>query len=273
LVERLANSFSPRNLALLTSLALVLFVVAKLGTKLVFVHPLVTPVWIPAGIAFAAFMLFGYRVWPAVFVGSFLSHIIALGPVNVSFGIPFAATLEGLLGSYFVHKYANGLKAFERAEDVFRFVSLACICAPAIGATLGIAVMGFSGRAHLGFIWGTWWLAHGIGILLVAPFLILLVSATRYPPTSRELAELTLLLVGLIFLCLLVFGPLSASLNRNQVIQAWLCIPFLTWAAFRFRPLEAAGTTLILFGSAIWGTLHGYGSFVAKSLRNCPAFS
>jgi hypothetical protein len=30
--------------------------------------------------------------------------------------------------------------------------------------------------------------------------------------------------------------------------------------------LEAAGTTLILFGSAIWGTLHGYGSFVAKNL-------
>jgi integral membrane sensor domain MASE1 len=174
--------------------------------------------------------------------------------------------MEGLLGSYFVNKYANGLKAFERAEDVFRFVSLACICAPAIGATLGIAVMGFSGRAHLGFIWGTWWLAHGIGILLVAPFLILLVSATCYSPTPRELAELTLLLLGLIFLCLLVFGPLSASLNRNQVIQVWLCIPFLTWAAFRFRPLEAAGTTLILFGSAIWGTLHGYGSFVAKNL-------
>jgi integral membrane sensor domain MASE1 len=186
--------------------------------------------------------------------------------VNVSFGIPLAATFEGLLGSYLVNKYAHGLKAFETVEDVFRFVSIACICAPAIGATLGIAVVGFSGRANLGFIWGTWWLAHSTGILLLAPFLTLLFSATFYPSTPRELTELTILLAGLMCLCLLVFGPLSASLNTNQVVQAWLCVPFLTWAAFRFRPLEAAGTTLILFGSAIWGTLHGYGSFVAKNL-------
>jgi two-component system NtrC family sensor kinase len=45
-----------------------------------------------------------------------------------------------------------------------------------------------------------------------------------------------------------------------------LCVPFLMWAAFRFCPLEAAGATLILFGSAIWGTLHGYGTFVSKNL-------
>jgi len=77
---------------------------------------------------------------------------------------------------------------------------------------------------------------------------------------------LTVLLLGLIFVCLLVFSPLSLWLNKNHVVQAWLCLPFLVWAGFRFCPLEAAGTTLILFGSAIWGTLHGYGSFVAEDL-------
>jgi hypothetical protein len=81
-----------------------------------------------------------------------------------------------------------------------------------------------------------------------------------------ELRELTTLLFGLMFVCLLVFGPLSQSLNKDQVVQVWLCVPFLIWAAFRFCPLEAAGTTIILFGSAIWGTLHGYGSFVAGNL-------
>jgi hypothetical protein len=65
---------------------------------------------------------------------------------------------------------------------------------------------------------------------------------------------------------LLVFGPLSRSLNKDQIVQVWVCVPFLIWAAFRFCPLEAAGTTLILFGTAIWGTLHGYGSFVARNL-------
>jgi hypothetical protein len=65
---------------------------------------------------------------------------------------------------------------------------------------------------------------------------------------------------------LLVFGPLSLSWNKDQIVRAWLCIPFLIWAGFRFCPLEAAGTTLILFGSSIWGTVHGYGSFVSRNL-------
>jgi hypothetical protein len=41
--------------------------------------------------------------------------------------------------------------------------------------------------------------------------------------------------------------------------------PFLVWAAFRFCPLEAAGATFILFVSAIWGTMHGYGQFVSNN--------
>jgi MASE1 len=94
----------------------------------------------------------------------------------------------------------------------------------------------------------------------------LVFRSSHHELDGGELRELTLLLVGLIFVCLLVFGPLSLSLNKDQVVQVWVCVPFLIWAAFRFCPLEAAGTTLILFGTAIWGTLHGYGSFVAKNL-------
>jgi integral membrane sensor domain MASE1 len=109
-------------------------------------------------------------------------------------------------------------------------------------------------------------LAHGIGNLLIAPFLILLLRGSHHRLDLLEFGELTILLLGLIFVCLLVFSPLSLSLNKNNVIQVWLCVPFLIWAAFRFCPLEAAGTTLILFSSAIWGTLHGYGSFVAGNL-------
>jgi integral membrane sensor domain MASE1 len=112
----------------------------------------------------------------------------------------------------------------------------------------------------------SWWLSHGIGALVVAPFLILLFGTSHHRLNLREFGELLILLLGLIFVCLLVFGPLSLSLNKNQIVRAWLCVPFLIWAAFRFCPLEAAGTTLILFGSAIWGTLHGYGSFIAKDL-------
>jgi integral membrane sensor domain MASE1 len=262
------NSFSPRNLALFAFLTLFYFVSARLGMRLALVQPYATPVWLPAGGAIVALLLFGYRMWPAVFVGSFLGHVTTLGLVSTSFLIPVGATLEGLAGAYLVNKFAHGVRAFDTAKDVFLFVLFACICAPSINVAVGIAVNYFSGRANLtdsALVVFTWWLSHGIGVLVVAPFLILLYRSSHHRMNLFEFGELTVLLLGLILVCLLVFGPLSLSLNKNQIVRAWLCVPFLIWAGFRFCPLEAAGTTLILFGSAIWGTLHGYGSFMSNN--------
>ena len=237
--------------------------------RLALVQPYATPIWFPAGGAIVAFILFGYRVWPAVLLGSFLGHVSTLGLVTLSFVVPIGATIEGLIGAYLVNEFADGADAFDTAKGVFRFVLFACVCAPSLNAIVAVGInysRGHAGLAASAYPVLTWWLAHGIGILLVAPFLILLLRASHHRMNLREFAEMTILLVGLLFVCLLVFGPLSLTWNSNQVIRAWLCVPFLIWAAFRFCPLEAAGTNMILFGTAIWGTLHGYGSFVSKDL-------
>jgi integral membrane sensor domain MASE1 len=178
-------------------------------------------------------------------------------------------TLQGLAGAYLVNKFAKGAKAFDTAKGVILFVLLTCVCASLINPIFNVGMdylRGSVGLSDVGFRWLTSWLAHGIGSLLIAPFLILLLRGSHHRLDLLEFGELTVLILGLIFVCLLVFSPLSLSLNKNNVIRVWLCVPFLIWAAFRFCPLEAAGTMLILFSSAIWGTLHGYGSFVAGNL-------
>jgi len=269
LAKRLIDSVSLKDAALFALLTLAFFVSTRVGLKLALVQPFATPIWLPAGGAIAAFVVFGYRVWPAVLLGSFLGHVSSIGVVGASFVVPLGATLEGLAGAYLVNKFAHGVKAFETARDVFRFAFFTCICAPAINAAIGIAVNFFGGHGSLAnssLLVLSWWLSHGIGALVLAPFFILLFGAPHHRLDLPEFGELIVLLLGLFFVCLLVFGPLSVSLNKHQVVRVWVCVPFLLWAAFRFCPLEAAGTTLILFGSAIWGTLHGHGSFVSKNL-------
>jgi integral membrane sensor domain MASE1 len=267
-VQKPADTFSPKNIALLALLTLAYFLSARLGVRLAFVQPYSTPIWLPAGGAIVAFLLFGYRVWPAVFVGSLLGHLTTIGFVSVSFLVPVGATVEGLAGAYLVNRFAHGGRAFETARDVLLFVLFTCVCAPSMNALAGFGAMYFGGRASLAdsaYLVFTWWLAHGIGILLVAPFLILVFRGSHHRMNLPEIAELSALLLGLFFVCLLVFGPLADTLNKSGVMRVWLCVPFLMWAAFRFCPLEAAGTTLILFGSAIWGTVHGIGSFASPS--------
>ena len=59
-----------RYLAAVLALAAVYFVAAKLGLRMAPVAAQeVSPVWPPSGIALAAILLFGYRIWPGVAFG------------------------------------------------------------------------------------------------------------------------------------------------------------------------------------------------------------
>lgn len=42
------------------------FAVGKLGLALAMMNPVATAVWPPSGVALAAVLIFGYRVWPGV---------------------------------------------------------------------------------------------------------------------------------------------------------------------------------------------------------------
>jgi integral membrane sensor domain MASE1 len=268
LAKPTSDSLSLKNIALFSFLLICSFACSRLGTRLPFMQPYSRTIWLPAGCAIAAFILFGYRIWPALLVGSFLGHATALGLVRAAFEAPVAATLEGIVGAYLVNKFAHGVKAFDTSKDVIRFLFFTCICATAIDVPLTFNTNYFI--RHHSFTDSSlmvlqWWLAHSIGVLVVAPFIILLIRGSHHPLDFAEVVELTILLFGLIFVCLLVFGPLSTTLNRAQIVSPLMFTPFLIWAAFRFCPLEAAGATFILFVSAIWGTMHGYGQFVSKN--------
>src|SRR5205823_8697000 len=143
---------SPRRIRLMPWGLLVLggvYVVAgKLGLSLAFVHASASPVWPPTGIALAAFLTLGYRVWPAVFAGAFVVNIGTAVAVATSLAIALGNTLEGLLGAYLVIHYANGARAFDHAQDVFKFAALAGLLSSLVSATIGVVSLSLGGYAR-----------------------------------------------------------------------------------------------------------------------------
>src|ERR671929_214556 len=90
------------QLALLASLTLIYFAAGKLGLRLAFVNASATAVWPPTGIALAAFVVLGYRIWPAILLGAFLVNITTSGVVATSISIAVGNTLEGIVGCYLI---------------------------------------------------------------------------------------------------------------------------------------------------------------------------
>ena len=73
--------------AKLVAVAAVYYGAAKLGLTLAFEAPSVTAIWPPTGIALAAVLLWGYRIWPGVALGAFLANNWTGVPIYTTLGI------------------------------------------------------------------------------------------------------------------------------------------------------------------------------------------
>jgi diguanylate cyclase (GGDEF)-like protein/PAS domain S-box-containing protein len=249
------------------ALVAVYFVLAKLSLNLAFVHPSVTPVWPPSGLALAAFILLGYWVWPAVFLGAFLANLTTAGSIATSVCIAAGNTLEALLAAYLLKRFAHGRHALKKAPDIFKFAVIAGMLSTAVAATIGVTSLslgGFADWSRYWNIWITWWLGDGVGNVVFAPALILWANNYRLRYKQDQLFEATTLLACLVVVSEVVFNGFSIPSINNFPLEL-LCIPLLVWAAFRFGPRETAVATLVMSATAIHAGIHGLGPFAQKS--------
>jgi diguanylate cyclase (GGDEF)-like protein len=265
-LKTMHRKFDPRNLALLMGFVAVYFLAGKLGLKLAYVNASSSAVWPGTGLAIAALLILGQRVWPAIFAGAFLVNLTTAGTVATSLGIAAGNTLEALTATYLVGRYAEGRNVFQRSHNIFKFALFAAFSA-AISATLGttaITLAGFAAWPAYSVIWSTWWLGNAVGALIVTPLILLWVENPRLDWTRRQTVELVFLAVGLVAVSWAVFGDRLHFVVRNYPFE-YLCFPFLVWAAFRFGRRKAATAIAALAVVATWGTFHGYGPFARSS--------
>lgn len=258
---------SPGRLSTALIFVAVFYIVAaKFGLASAIVHPSATAVWPPTGVALAALILFGFRLWPGVFLGAFFANITTAGSIGSSLGIATGNTLEAIAGTYLVNRFAAGHRAFERPQDVLKFAVLAGCASTAISATVGattLALGGLADFADYGAIWFTWWLGDLGGALIVAPLLILWGSNPRFSLARQELGERCIVFAFLAGAGYLAFGLFPAE-GVGTPSVAFLIIPILLWVAIRFSRREAATAVFLASAIAVWGTLKGAGPFVRE---------
>ena len=156
-------------------IGVIYFALAKIGLMLASINPSASPIWPPTGVAFAAMLLRGYRVWPAILVGAFFANLTTAGSIATSLAIGVGNTTEGLLGAYLINRLSDGKATFETPAGVARFAFVSFL-PTAVCATIGVislALGGLADTATLGSVWLTWWLGDLAGALLVTPVIVL----------------------------------------------------------------------------------------------------
>lgn len=256
-------------IVLILVLAFVYFCAGKLGLSLAFIHASATAVWPPTGISLVAVLIWGYRVWPALFVAAFFVNLTTEGTVLTSVGIAAGNTLEALLGGWLVSRYAQGRDAFKQTSSIFRFVFLAGAVSTAVSATIGVSSLclgGFADWNNYGPIWLTWWVGDMVSDIITAP-LLLIWMARPWPRWKLSLLPEALLLAASVFLAgQAVFGGWLMPKGRIYAIEYLTLLPLL-WAAWRFGQRGALLAAMAISIIAIKGTLHGFGPFATADFN------
>jgi signal transduction histidine kinase len=242
------------------------FLAGKIGLGLASVNLSASPVWAPAGMAIAFLLLFGFSIWPAIFVGAFLVNVTTAGSLVTCAAIAAGNTLEGMWGAWLLQRFAHGVHAFESPPDILKSALLAGFLSPTVSATIGVTslMLGqYASFEEFAIIWATWWMGDATGILIVTPAILLWTQHPRIEWNRPQRLELSLLLLGLLVTCEVIFSPLM-NIGHRYPLQ-FLLVPILIWAAFRFGPRETATLTVLMAGWATFGTINGHGPFVGES--------
>lgn len=232
----------------------------KLGLLQELVRGQVTPLWPPTGVALAALLILGPRVWPGIALGAFLINVF-LGPSAAAVLAIVAGNTLAPLVSYGLLRRADFRPQMNRFRDALALVFLGAFTGMLVSATVGTAALGLSDALPGDRFWPTWWVwwtGDAMGVLVIAPVLLVLRSARRPRdvPPSRWL-EASLLVVATIGVGVLETVPAPLI---------FLAFPLLTWAAFRFQLAGAVPCALAVSVFAILAATRGSGPFAGHTL-------
>lgn len=269
------TSYSKFKLVISSIVICLIYVIAGyFSLKFASFHPSAAAFWVPTGIAISAMLLLDYRIWPAIFIGSFLVNLITTPSIALSLITALGYTFEALTASFFIRNYADGKFFNNRLRNIFIF-TIFVLLSTTISATIGAAslfLFHFARLDQLGTILFTRWLGNFSGAIVTSLLIIVLYNQKMPKYALKSLLELVALFCVLITISLFTFGGILTSGRTQNFPLEIINMPIILWVALRFGQRETVIGSIILFAIAIWGTLHGYGPFVRPSQNESLLF-
>lgn len=254
----------------LVAIGAIYFALAKGGLALASIHPSATPIWPPTGVALAAVLLQGYRIWPAIFTAAMVANATTAGSVATSIAIATGNSLEAVVGAYLINRWSGGCNTFSTPNSVAKFALICVAIASPISASIGLtslATVGYIEPKNFADAWITWWLGDATGALVIAPAIVLWAAGHHHAFSRNEFLETVGVLATAAVVGLLAFSPLIEQTPGRDPLGFLAILPML-WAALRRGPRDTATVALVLAGTTIWGTLMGGGPFTSGDLNS-----
>ena len=248
--------------------AAIYLLAAKLSLLLAISPGYATPVWPPSGIALAAVLMLGTRIWPGIWLGAALANLMVHASVPAAMLIGTGNTLEALAAAFLIQRYIRVVPyRFERGGDVLKFVALVAASA-AVSATIGVTSLAAGGPVAWSSYFTNWWTWLGgdaAGMIIVTPLILgwMLRETVRWSWRARlERFAFWFLLLAAEYV---MFEP--EVLGLQGFPHTYIVQPVILWATYRFKQREVVTAITLVSVIAVGYTVAGHGPFVSPLLN------
>lgn len=239
-----------------------------LGLSIPYLGSQITLIWPASGIAVAALVCWGSRLWPAVFLGAILVNLLVGGSLVNAATIAIGNTLAPLAAALLLRRF-NFQSALERRRDVPVFVlagAMAPMLISASGGVLSLYLTGVLASEQLAAAWLAWWLGDSLGVLLFGPPLLVF---------RPDRSHLKTLLEPQTLIALAALLGSGALLFSHLPILAMLFLPLipLVWLAMLRGNWITSASVLAFALIAVLATAQGSGPFASHSTADTASDS
>ncbi|MFN3513518.1 MAG: ATP-binding protein [Phenylobacterium sp.] len=224
----------------------------------------VATVWMAGGVLAAAFLILPWR-WSAGVAATVVAYNFAHGlwvgnPLGPGLAFPLLNLTEAVATAWLARRVCGPRVRLDSLPQVGRLILLAAAPATSVCAVLAANVLTLMGRNFDDVILA-WFAAHGMGMAIVLPSLLLLLRSEGRRSFAASPAEQVALYGAAVLAGGLVLAPLDFPTQA-------LVFPAVCLAALRLGPRGAAASALIVLtlGSAALVVIGGaYGSAGAEN--------
>ncbi|GEM_PF-5330443 len=254
-------------------LAIIYALISELGMMINAVQGNVATVWPAAGFGFASLFLGGIALWPSIWLGELLDVFffgsLPIGEIMWRRELASATqnTLALVAGVGLIRSWVQDNELFNSSQRLILFLVGGTV-STLIGSTLGVGLLYLYQElesANFFQVWWTWSFADFVGILGVAPSLIVWQSQKQIAWSTGKWVEAILLLICLGIANWTIFGQ-WLLLEQQVYPLTYLLMLFPIWGAFRFSQRESMLVIVLISIVAIVATLYNMGPFVRLRL-------
>lgn len=228
--------------------------------------------WLPSGLYVGMLIMNDRKIWPLLVFAAYAANIsfdLFNGQIfHISLLFSTGNTFEALLGAFLIRKFVGEKISFSTVKDVIGLVVFSALLSTTLSATVGsLVVTSLLGGGSIGKTWLLWWSGDIVGILLVAPFMVVWLDRSGMDH-ARSLCKRPYQLLG--FFSVLAVGSVVAF-NHELFFKfplKYILIPIVIWAAMQFGRHAVVSANLVI--ALIAATMAHFGFYDIATLNLEP---